>query len=211
LNTEVTIGLLSAVVALAAALHAAIIQHYTRVRVKQERARELFADFYSADHYRRVVAPVFRITLKWKALPPEKRDEYRRALCYGWIPHPDPEVMMRAYVSPERLEMSAMEAHFRDVLPLEQFTEHESLTSFLYFFTQSERLIATGLVEPKLFAALFCKSFSYYWEFLSEMRAMVIEMANGDGARSELPSWVSATQSLERLIRRHAPRGEGSC
>lgn len=205
MGTEQLLGILGGIIAAVGFAHAVGTEWYHRHRARQERARDLFAQFYAADHYRRVVAPVFRLTLKWAGLPDGTREQYRAAVRQGWV-IPKPAEALKVFVSPEYIEtMDPAEDHFRKTLALEQFTEHEALTAFLYFFTRSERLIDTGLVDPKLFAQLFCKSFSYYWSFLEELRAEV----SGHFEPGAEPSWMEASLNIQQLIEHH--RREGHC
>ncbi len=199
------IEILSIFIASIAAIHAVATHLWELRRARQEHARDLFADFYDAGHYRRVVAPVFRLTLKWKGLPDGPREAYQAAVLQGWALSDDNAEVLASYISEENLFLDdPAKGHFRHTISLERFTEHEALTAFLYFFTRADRLIQTNLVDRRLFAQLFCKSFAYYWPFLAEIRASVAAAL----PQPEHPSWIEASERIENLIAQQVHDGQ---
>lgn len=172
------------------------------MRAKRQRTSDLFEQFYDADHYRRVVLPVYRLIRKLDALDGDARDDYLDAIVAGWDHTPDANEMWHAFVSKEERDMTAMQQHFFVESSTEMHTEHEALTGFLYFWVRVNRMLDTKLIDEKLFKQLFCNSFAYYHNFLDLIRARV-EAAfaeDPEHVRRELPSWIDATRRIERLL-----------
>lgn len=179
-----------------AILHSLLSGMIQRRLARRERAAELYSRFYSSDNYRRVVAPVYRLMMKWRGLPEPQREPYRAAVRLGWLGVESPAQLLGAYCSEESLHDDPERAHFRDTLPTESFTEHEALTTFLYFWNQVDELVATGLIDRTLFRRLFKSPFEYYRGFLAELRDDMKPRFPPAGA----PAWIAATERLERLM-----------
>lgn len=164
---------------------------------RRERAANLYDDYYSTDNYRRVVLPVIRVMLKWRGLPNEQRDDFRKALRNGWTGfRKRPGELMRAYVSEENLHDDMAKAHFRDTLSTEEFTEHEALTVFLYFWVKVEAMLDARLIDPKTVKSLFGRPYSYVQPFLKDLREDFQENISKD----RTPAWSIATAKLDRFF-----------
>ena len=188
---------LEIIVGLGMAFFTIVMARIQIVRTRRTRTSDLYDDFYNADHYRRVVHPVFCIHRKLAALEGPAREEYIEAILVGWQGKvEDPVEAWHALIPEKHRSLSAMEQHFFVESSTENFTEHEALTSFMYFWVRAHRMIITHLIDKKLFAELFCNSFKYYDDFLHELRTRICET----GDPSEIPSWVPATAYIQNLL-----------
>lgn len=165
----------------------------------QKRAKvvEIYDEYYSPENYRRVVLPVFRIMLKWWNLPQPQQDEYRAVLRRGWVGyHSDVPSVMTTYLGSGYLEEDPDHAHFHKLLPSEAFTEHESLTVFLYFWTKVHELLRAGVIDRKTAQRLLAIPYGYLSKFIREFRADIAQHSEAQ----DLPPWYEATEELERLF-----------
>lgn len=196
-DPAVLIGVLSVVLGAFSLLNSFAVAWIERRVARRSRAADLYNDYYSADNYRRVVLPVIRLGLKWSALPDDEREAYRAAVRRGWLGfEQEPQRLLAAYVSEERLHADPDRAHFRDTLSSEAYTEHESLTVFLYFWTKVCAMLDAGVVEQKMAKRLLRRPYGYTLSFIRALRSD-IEDHVGD---AELPVWVAATLRIERVL-----------
>ena len=171
-------------------------------RAKRQRTADLFSEFYAADHYRCVVLPVYRLMRKITALPPIEREAYLDAVVAGWDRSPDEQAMWHALVPAKERDIPPMEQHFQVEYSTEAHTEHEALTSFLYFWVRAHRMLEADLLSERLFQQLFCNSFAYYHRFLDTIRDRVEAAFADEPGRvaEEKPGWIAATRHVERLL-----------
>lgn len=195
---ESSISLLGAVIGVIMAAYTFVTYWIQRVRNQRTRATDLHSEFYGAEHYRLVVVPVYRMICKLRGLPEEQREAYRAMLAESWSYDPDREQELAYYVEKDELLKDPDVQHYRLKRSTEQYTEHDALVSFLYFWVRADQLINARLVDGKLFGKLFCNSFAYYDAFLDQLRADV-RAANPAG---QSPSWVDATERIEALTQR---------
>lgn len=197
-NPEAFVAVVGLVFTVVSVFHSLLMGWIQRRIARRERTAELYDDFYSADTYRRVVAPVMRLTLKWDGLPPEEARKYRDVVRMGWQGfRSDPAQAMRAYVSEEWIKADPARAHFRDTLSTEMFTEHEALTVFLYFWTRLWELVDANLLCRQVARKLFREPYCYYRHFLAELRADVVAHST---AKDVQPPWVHATEKLDAFF-----------
>ncbi|GAB4155245.1 MAG: hypothetical protein Tsb0016_27230 [Sphingomonadales bacterium] len=197
-NPEIMIAAIAAIFAAVEALQAIVIATTQRKTAQRERAVQLYDDFYSAENYRRVVAPVMRLMLKWRGLPNDTRNAYRQAVRCGWLGFSrEPEVLMHRYISPEVLQAEPYQAHFRDTLDAGCFTEHEALTVFLYFWTKVHNLLEAKVINRNTTHSLLRVPFQYYAGFIAELRDDTLKNL---GVGDVEPAWSSATRALERFF-----------
>lgn len=196
-NPEIFLGLFTLALGVISLLNTSLNALLQRRRERRERTASLYRAFYAADHYRRTVAPVYRLMLKWRALPQPVRQAYHEAVRFGWSgATAEPEALLAAYVSPERLTQDPQEAHFRDTLTTEVFTEHEALTVFLYFWSSLDEMLQANLLDRRLVRNLFAGSYGYYAAFLKDLRAEITPHVN----RETPPVWIAATERLDAVF-----------
>lgn len=194
-NPESFVALAGLVFTVVSVFHSLLGGWIQRRISRRERTAALYDDFYSADTYRRVVAPVMRLTLKWGGLPDEEARAYRKAVRMGWQGFRSrPSEAMKAYISDERIHEDPTKAHFRDTLSTEQFTEHEALTVFLYFWTRLHELLDANLLCKEITHKLFREPYCYYRDFLAQLRDEVREKKESHDLD---PPWVRATEKLD--------------
>ncbi len=187
---------LEIIVGLGMAIFTIVIARIEIVRTRRTRTNDLYAEFYAAEHYRKVVMPVYRIIIKLGALEGRDRTEYIDAIVAGWAHDPEAAPLADAMTTEGEARLGAFEQHFLFEHSTEAFTEHEALTSFVYFWVRAHRMLETRLIDKRLFQRLFCNSFAYYDDFLIEMRREIGRVA-GPG---EEPSWVDATAEMQELL-----------
>lgn len=197
-NPEVWIGAIGGIIALITFLNSAAMALIQYRRTIRDRSVDLYNEFYSADSYRRIVAPVYRMMLKWRGFPDERRQAYMQAIRSSWTgAKSDPQNMLRAYNSQHRIDMDPDEAHFRDTFSTEVFTEHEALTAFLYFWTKLDMMKESGLISASIIKRMFCGPYCYYRDFLAELRRQVVPYLEHQDA----PPWIEATERLDKFFR----------
>lgn len=197
-NPDVWIAAIGGLIAAITFVNSAIMALIDRRRAIRDRSVDLYNEFYSAESYRRIVAPVYRMMLKWRAYTGEQREAYMQAMRASWTgARTEPERLLEAYNSQSRLDLDPIEAHFRDTFSTEVFTEHEALTAFLYFWTKLDMMRSSGLVSNSVVKRMFCGPFDYYREFLAELRNQVTPRIDQDDA----PPWIDATTRLDKFFR----------
>jgi hypothetical protein len=196
-DPAIAIGILTVVVGTFSLLNSALNNSNLRRIAARERASQLYNEYYTPEHYRQIVLPVIRLQLKWVALPPEQREAYRTAVRCGWIGFGrDDRKLLKAFVGDDHLFDDAEEAHFRAPLDGMSFTEHESLTVFLYFWTKVDAMLEAKLLERKTTVRLMRRPYRYAQRFLAELRE---DMAQ-HGRPDEIPAWFEATKRLDRVL-----------
>ena len=197
--TEATllVGVLTALVGTFSILNSIGVAVITQRAERRAKAVEIYDEYYTPENYRRVVLPVFRIMLKWWKLPQPQRDEYRAVLRRGWVGFDaDATTVLATYLGQSNADEHPEHAHFHKLLPSEAFTEHESLTVFLYFWTKVHELILAGIVDEKTARRLLVRPYGYLAEFIKDFRDDVAKHSKS----GELPPWCEATESLEKLF-----------
>lgn len=191
---ELTVGIVTAILAIFTTGYGIFKTRQDKARERRERTTALYSEFY--DRYREVALPVYKLAVKMRGLPKSEWATYRDMLSESWSYQPDPKAELAHYVSAEERALSPAQAHFHHRQTGDEFTEHDALVAFLYFWVRVERLIKANLVDGQLFADLFCNSFAYYDDLLDELRDAV-EEKNAGGPK---PAWVDATRTIEALI-----------
>jgi hypothetical protein len=196
-HPAVFVGILTGVIGAFSALNSLVVGWVERRRQRRERAVNLYNEYYSADNYRRIVLPVICLHLKWHALPEGERTAYRATVRRGWLGFDNaPERLLEAYVGPEKLHDDPDTAHFRNTVSAEAFTEHESLTVFLYFWTKVYELLKSRVIDHETTARLLKRPYGYVARFLKELREDVERHAGSEA----LPVWVEATRHLDEIL-----------
>ncbi|MCH9765498.1 MAG: hypothetical protein K0U34_05840 [Alphaproteobacteria bacterium] len=196
-DAPVLIAALTAIVGLFSLLNAFGVALVTQRAERRAKAVEIYDEYYSPENYRRVVLPVFCIMLKWWHLPEPQRSDYRAVLRRGWIGfEADADSLLATYVGADYLGENPNHAHFHKVVPSEAFTEHESLTVFLYFWTKVYELLHADVVDQKTAQRLLAGPYSYLADFIKEYREDIAQHATSD----DLPPWHHATQELDKLL-----------
>jgi len=197
-SSEASLGLIFAVLGGVASVG---WSWHQRNMAQRERAANLFENFYSADNYHAMVAPVFVVMLRWQALGPRQRAAFAAALCKGWADCARARHLMTAYEPDHDPEQSAVEAyeqaHFHKGRSTEEITEHAALTAFLYFWVKLEEMIDAGLVSGKLSRRLFKRPYGIYAQFIANLRHAVVHCPGTGDVR---PAWIEATEKLERRL-----------
>ncbi|MEM9668861.1 MAG: hypothetical protein AAF950_08030 [Pseudomonadota bacterium] len=196
-NWEFTVALATGAISFFAVLTGLVQSWIQRRLARRQMAADLYRAFYSADNYRRIAVPVFRLSSKWFGYDEQKRTLYRDTVCKGWLTKANASETMALYNSPELLALEPDVAHFRHTIPSEQFAEHESLTAFLYFWVSSEQMIRSGLVSKGLFRDLFAGSLTYYNEFLKSFIEHLEEMGETD---QSIP-WIDSIRRIQALTK----------
>jgi len=197
IDTPLLIGALTVSIGLFSLLNSIGVALVTQRAERRAKAVELYDEYYSPENYRRVVLPVFCIMLKWWNLPDPQREQYRTVLRRGWTGfESDTNLLLASYIGPDFLTENPDNAHFHKVTPSEAFTEHESLTVFLYFWTKVLELIRADIVDAKTAKRLLAKPYGYLGAFISEFRADIKKQSpSGD-----MPAWFEATEELEKFF-----------
>lgn len=196
-NPEVVLGIVALLLTLFSVL-TAVFQWWVQLRLaRRERAMRLYDNLYSADNYRRVVAPVVRIMAKWNGLPETARKEFQDAVIQGWvgITHSS-EDLVRIFDGGFNDDFNAYADHFHREHSTECFTEHESLTAFLYFWTKVYDMYEKNLVAKGVVIRLLSGPFGYYSLFLQDLRERVDAALTGDDTK---PAWINAIDQLSRI------------
>ncbi|MEM9286551.1 MAG: hypothetical protein AAGA39_11755 [Pseudomonadota bacterium] len=196
-DPAVVIGALTVSLGAASFLNAFLTNRANRKVEARTRATELHTSYYSSDNYHRVVLPVTRILLKWDGLPDDQREAYRAAVRRGWVGFDDaPERLLRSYVDDSTFAIDPDEAHFRTVASAGEYSEHESLALYLYFWTRVDEMIAAGLVEKSLVVRIMSRSYRYGQSFMAKLRTDIEAHAKP----GELPAWFAATKRLDKIL-----------
>ncbi|MEE4201957.1 hypothetical protein [Erythrobacter sp.] len=197
---EGLVSLFGGIIAALMALYTVTSAMIKRRVDQRNRAAELFENFYSGDFYRFSVLPTYRLLVKLRAMDKAERSQYFDAIVCGWVPSHDPKVDYDHFITVEEQSQSASVSHFRYFHPMEEHTEHDALTMFLYFWVKVDKLLSARLIEPKLFVELFASSFCYYDEFMSELAEATVAKASAENA----PSWIGAIRRIEARIEKLA-------
>lgn len=195
----VLVGMVSAAVAIVSGAFAYVNNLLERARTRAQRAIELYNYFYSPETYRCVVAPVMRMRLKWHGLTGRRQEEFKWALLHGWIGFSDePDVIMKRYCGDGVDENKDLVCeHFRTEREMSRFTEHEAMTSFLYFWVRVQRLVDLGLISRSICKELMATPYGYYWAFVAELREELLKRMSPNDLE---PAWVPASRKLEKLF-----------
>lgn len=196
MELDAATSILGGIIAVVMALYTFATYWIQRRREQRRRSTDLHSTFYSGDNYRYCVLPVYRLIVKLRGLPQRKRDEYMAVIAQGWAFDPDPVSDYDNFISEREQDCEAAEAHYRLHHSTEEYTEHDALTAFLYFWVRVARLVEAGLIDEELFGKLFCNSFLYYDQFLDDLREAV-RAINPDGQE---PAWVAATEQVEEMV-----------
>lgn len=197
-NIELAIGLATIGLTIVSLATAWLFDWLVWRRNRRMLTADLYDRFYTPENYRRVVAPVFRITLKLRAFEPEARAAYFDTLKAGWVgARSDPKTLLNLYVSPDAREGDPGELHFRRLLPAESFTEHEALTAFLNFWSKLHGLVKAGAADQRVVRDLFSATYAYYGDLLEELADAVAREIDIDAA----PSWIEAVAWTRRTLR----------
>lgn len=186
-------------------LHTMVTHAFQRNRERVSRAVELYEEFYTVENYTRVVAPVFEIVLKWNSLSEPLRSEYRKVIRDGWIGFANTQDNMwiralgqTAAMPPgEASPLSVADRHYLPTRNCDLVSEHESLTTFLYFWVKIDRLLQTGVVCPKTTQELFTPTFLYYAEFFQSLE---MEIKQNIGPNDLEPSWFKSIERLKQTL-----------
>lgn len=177
---------------------------YLRSLARRARTADLFDRFYSPENYHCMVGPVFVVALRWHALQGKEKEAYARALCKGWPKCDDVRDVVGVY-DPEHFggrrdltESDFEHMHFHGETNTEVITEHAALTSFLYFWTKLEAMLATGLLCKRLAIKLFANPYRIYEDFIAEFRSAV---EKDPDTCDDIASWIDATKKLEQRFR----------
>lgn len=196
-DTEILIGVASIAIATISFANALITAWFHRRRERREQSVELYRDFYAPDNIRRVVTPVYVIMLKLKSFEGEKRQELIESLRRGWVgADRDPDRVLQAFASAEAIAKPGDEAHFQTLYSGDQFTELDSMTAFMRFWTMLEQMIEMHVLDRKLTKNLFIGTYCYYHDFLAELRQDMT--AHSDPGQTL--SWASATERLDKFF-----------
>lgn len=199
-STEAALGLFIAVIG---GLFSGWFTWHQRTLARRERAADLFDRFYSLENYHAMIAPVYVITLKWKALGGEARAAYAAALCRGWAGRDRAAELIAAWdpdydAEASRADVAVFEAaHFRRSRTGDGVTGHAALTAFLYFWVKLDAMLDAGLVAEGLVRQLFGEPYRIYAQFLADFRQAVVDNPETTGGT---PPWIAATRNLERLL-----------
>jgi len=196
-SAPLLIGALTVIVGLFSLLNSFVVALVTQRAERRAKAVEIYEEYYSTENYRRMVLPVFRIMLKWWYLPEPKRSEYRATLRCGWVGFDNNSAsILTTYIGKDYLEENPDNVHFHKTIPGEAFTEHESLTVLLYFWTKVYELLNADIVDSKTAKRLLAKPYSYLSEFIREYREDIAQHSKS----GESPPWHEATQELDRFF-----------
>jgi hypothetical protein len=153
--------------------------------------------YFGIDHYLHVVAPTAHIRLKWKLLPESEKERYRDEVVQGW-PRKFPKSSdLSRYIPLDERGDNYTEQHFQKTNTKQALTEHQSLSAFLYFWSNLSVLIREGLADTAICVELFATTYNYSREFIKELRERVrSEVAD----EKLLPRWIRNTESLEEVF-----------
>ena len=191
------IGAITIILGIFSLLNSFLVAFIRRRIDRHSRVADLYNEHYSADNYRRVVLPITRIALKWRFLPEQEREEYRKAVRRGWLlDETDPTQLLKTYVNPAELKLDPTKAHFHEAHSSSAYSEHEALTVFLYFWTRLYEMIRSDLIDEKKAKRLLQRSYGYTQGFIQEFREDIQKHAK----KGKEPVWVHATLELERFL-----------
>jgi hypothetical protein len=166
---------------------------------KQQTAIHLHQQYYGIENYLHVIAPTVQVRLKWMFLNEPDREQYRDEVVKGWARFfRDPDGLAR-YVS-DFASADHCKAHFQATNQKQSLTEHQSLTTFLHFWSNLYSMLRQGLVDKKLCRALFTHAYNYNKDFIYQLRERVkSQLAEED----VIPPWIERTSALEKILYKH--------
>ena len=204
LGVKFTDVLLLVLTAAALVLTWAITVYQWKLSRKQN-AINLHAEYYSVDHYAKVVSPIVQIRLRWLHLPDlNERELYRDVIAAGWAPAlllgdetSSGGNRFRIYVHTDDAESDLVHAHYHVPIGSAGLSEHQALAALLHFWSRLAGLLEAKAIDPRLAKQFFAPAYQYNKEFFAGLRQRV---AKGYLEGDPYPAWLTHTELLERFF-----------
>jgi len=184
--------------AVSAIIATILIYRFQLNKSKKERTLEFSKQHQNLEFYIQVLSPVWKMYLKWKYLPEEERNKYRRVVAMGWVGFESqkPEQILKNWIPDFQLNSDYSKEHYIEKLNINSQTEHETLTIYLEFWSDFWLSVEQKLIQKKLCLVL-ARQYNYYQEFFAELRQYIKKLKETEFQNDQLPLWIESTEKLE--------------
>ena len=175
-----------------------LIYRFQLNKSKKERTLDFSQRHQDLNFYIQVLSPVWKMYLKWKYLPEEEREEYKRAVAMGWIGFESqkPKHILKNWIPDFKVSSNYKNEHYLKKLNISSQTEHESLTMYVEFWTDFYIAVEQNLIQKKLCFVL-ARQYKYHQQFFFELREYIKNLKSTEFQNDELPLWIGYTEKLE--------------
>lgn len=170
-------------------------------RDRKEKTLEFSRRHETFEFYIQVLSPVWKMSIKWKYLPAEEREKYRRVIAMGWIgfESQEPIEILKNWIPDFKSQANYVHEHYLKKLNINSQTEHEALTMYIHFWTEFWQAIEQNLIDKKLCSTI-AQQYAYHEDFFRELRNYIRKLKENEFSNDPLPIWILYNEKLEKFF-----------